>query len=58
MLLTGLSQKILGKTDLAMIQYLFQKEQNNFGQMTKLKKMRMDHRFVAFKKKKKKLKFL
>ena len=39
-----------------MIQYLFQIKKKTFGQMSKNKKIKIDHRFIAFKKLKKKLK--
>ena len=47
------------KRDLVMIQYLFRIQKKiTFGQMTKLKKIKMDHRFIAFKKLKRKIKIL
>ena len=40
-------------------QFLFQMEKKKtFGQMRKLDKIKMDHRFIAFKKLKKKIKTL
>ena len=45
--------------DLDTIQFLFQKNQKlTFGQMSKKKKLKTDHRFVAFKKLKKRVKTL
>ena len=41
-----------------MIQFLFLIKKITFGQMSKLKKIKMDHRFIAFQKLKKKLKFI
>ena len=46
----SISKKIVGKKDLVMIQYLFQKRAITFGQMPKYKKNESDHRFIAFKK--------
>ena len=45
--------------DLVMIQFSFHLQKKlTFGQMKKLKKMKMDHRYIAFKKMKKKVKIL
>ena len=41
-----------------MIQFLFQIIKNYFWSNVKLKKIKMDHRFIAFKKLKKKIKTL
>ena len=51
-------QKILRvKMALAMILFLFHQKKITFGQMKYIKKIKMDHRFIAFQKLKKKLKF-
>jgi predicted RNA-binding protein len=41
-----------------MIQFLFLIKKNYFWTNVKFKKIKMDHRFIAFKKLKKKLKFI
>ena len=54
-----ISYKILGKKGFGYDPIFIPKSSPiTFGQMSKLKKMRMDHRFIAFKKLKKKIKTL
>ncbi len=55
----SISKKIIGKNGFGYDPiFIPKKSKITFGQMTKLKKMRTDHRFVAFKKLKKKIKIL
>ena len=50
-------KKFQAKKVLDMILFLFQKiKKLHFGQMSKSKKLKMDHRFLAFKKLRKKIK--
>ena len=52
-----ISNKILGKKGFGYDPiFIPNNKKITFGQMTKLKKIKMDHRFIAFKKLKKKLK--
>ena len=54
-----ISKKILGKKGFGYDPiFIPLKKKETFGQMKKLKKIRMDHRFLAFKKLKKKIKIL
>ena len=53
----NISCKILGKKGFGYDPiFIPLKEKITFGQMTKLKKIKMDHRFIAFQKLKKKIK--
>ena len=55
----SISKKILGKKGFGYDPiFIPLKKKETFGQMKKLKKIRMDHRFLAFKKLKKKIKIL
>ena len=55
----SISTKILGKKGFGYDPiFIPQKRRITFGQMAKLKKIKMDHRFLAFKKLKKKIKIL
>jgi XTP/dITP diphosphohydrolase len=55
----SISTKILGKKGFGYDPiFIPQKKRITFGQMAKLKKIKMDHRFLAFKKLKKKIKIL
>ena len=48
-------KKLLEKMDLVMILFLFPKDyKKTFGEISKTQKIKMDHRFLAFKKLKKK----
>ena len=54
-----ISKKILGKNGFGYDSiFIPLRKKITFGQMSKLKKIRMDHRFIAFKKLKKKIKIL
>ena len=54
-----ISNKILGKKGFGYDPiFIPNKKKITFGQMSKLKKIKMDHRFIAFKKLKKKIKTL
>ena len=54
-----ISSKILGKKGFGYDPiFIPNKEKITFGQMSKLTKIKMDHRFIAFKKLKKKIKTL
>jgi len=54
-----ISNKILGKKGFGYDPiFIPEKQKITFGQMLKLNKIKMDHRFVAFKKLKKKIKIL
>ena len=55
----NISKKILGKNGFGYDSiFIPLKKKITFGQMTKLKKIKMDHRFLAFQKLKKKIKTL
>ena len=55
----NISTKILGKKGFGYDPIFIPLEEKiTFGQMTKLKKIKMDHRFIAFKKLRKKIKIL
>ena len=54
-----ISNKILGKKGFGYDPiFIPEKQKITFGQMSKLNKIKMDHRFIAFKKLKKKVKIL
>ena len=55
----NIAKKILGKNGFGYDSiFIPKKSKETFGQMTKKKKMLMDHRYIAFKKMKKKINFL